>query len=62
MFDRMTHADWSINASKRWAASARRQQDTWSVSRPAAIPDTSSFLDDASNRLLKFSLATCLGS
>jgi hypothetical protein len=47
MFDRMTHADWSISSSKRWAASARRQQGTWSVSRPVAIPDTSTFLNDA---------------
>lgn len=47
IFDRLTHADWSVSAAKRWSASARRQAGRWLVEAPKPVGDAASFLEAA---------------
>ena len=47
MFDRLTRADWSKDAHKRWAATAERHAGHWRVGSPALVRSIPSFLCDA---------------
>jgi hypothetical protein len=47
MFDRLIHADWSVNAGKRWAATAERRGGTWIVQGPSLVAPGGAFLDGA---------------
>ncbi|WP_288038463.1 hypothetical protein [Acidiphilium sp.] len=47
MFDLLIHADWSVNARKRWAATARRDDAGWVVDGPTELPDVPSFLEQS---------------
>ncbi|WP_046863794.1 DUF429 domain-containing protein [Microvirga massiliensis] len=46
MFDRLIHADWSVDARKRWQASAERRRGAWYVSAPRPVGSVSDFLDE----------------
>ncbi len=47
MFDRMIHADWSVSAGKRWAATAVRDFGGWVVNAPALVGPSQEFVDRA---------------
>ncbi|WP_052763947.1 hypothetical protein [Microvirga massiliensis] len=46
MFDRLIHADWSVDARKRWQASAERSRGAWYVFAPRTVGSVSDFLDE----------------
>jgi Protein of unknown function (DUF429) len=41
----VAHADWSIDARKRWVAVARRNADTWRLAAPIAVGEIALFID-----------------
>lgn len=45
MFDRLIHADWSVDPRKRWQASAERRDGGWHVSALRPVGTISTFLD-----------------
>ena len=47
MFDRLIHADWSINPVKRWAASATHKDGRWQIATPLPVGAVPRFLADA---------------
>jgi hypothetical protein len=47
MFDLLIHSDWSVSAAKRWAASAARRDDRWTVEAPEPVGLSAIFLDYA---------------
>jgi hypothetical protein len=47
MFERLIHADWSVSAAKRWAASAAREGKEWTVEAPGLVGPCTAFLDQA---------------
>jgi hypothetical protein len=47
MFDRLAHADWSVDPRKRWVATARRSGREWAVEAPALLGSTEAFLGSA---------------
>lgn len=47
MFDRLVHADWSMDARKRWQASALRREGCWAVAAPTPVGPVQSYLDRA---------------
>ncbi|WP_244876994.1 VOC family protein [Acidocella facilis] len=47
VFERLTHADWSVSTAKRWSASARRQDDRWLVEAPEPVGNVAAFVDAA---------------
>ena len=46
MFELLIHADWSVNARKRWAATAARHDDAWTVEAPKLVGPVTAFLDN----------------
>ncbi|RJF87244.1 DUF429 domain-containing protein [Oleomonas cavernae] len=46
MFERLVHSDWSVDARKRWCASARRAAGHWRVSCPRRVPPLEQFVDE----------------
>ena len=46
MFDRLIHADWSVDPRKRWQATAVRRDGTWKVSAPCPVGPLPMFLDE----------------
>ena len=48
MFDRLIHADWSVQPRKRWAASAERRGGTWYIDAPDLFGPAHEFLDNIS--------------
>jgi hypothetical protein len=48
MFDRLTHADWSMSDQKRWAATAECHGNCWKIeSPPSKVGCSSTFIDEA---------------
>jgi hypothetical protein len=48
MFDRLTHADWSMSEQKRWSATAECHGNCWKIeSPPSKLGCSSTFLDEA---------------
>ena len=43
MLDRLYHADWSVQAAKRWVAMARRTATGWAVTAPRPVGDPIAF-------------------
>ena len=46
MFDRLIHADWSVDGRKRWMTSAKRKNNNWQIGGPIMVGSTRKFLDD----------------
>ncbi|MGW9333496.1 DUF429 domain-containing protein [Bosea sp. NPDC055594] len=46
MFDRLIHADWSVEPRKRWLAEAGRKHGVWVVSGPRPVGPIPHFLDE----------------
>lgn len=44
MFDLLAHADWSINAAKRWVTIARRLEGGWQVDAPEVVLNSEAFV------------------
>jgi hypothetical protein len=49
IFDRLIHADWSVDPKKRWKASAVRNDGRWEVSAPCPVGPMPMFLDGIFN-------------
>jgi hypothetical protein len=47
VFDRLTHADWSMSPTKRWAATAERQPGGWVTEAPILVGPVEAFLNSA---------------
>lgn len=45
MFDRLIHADWSVDPRKRWQATAVRRGSSWEVSAPCPVGPIPMFVD-----------------
>jgi hypothetical protein len=45
MFDFLIHADWSIDARKKWMATAERTPQGWQVTAPQLVPSAPELID-----------------